>query len=54
METSIKHVELASGNGINTHCAPDSVLLLKKATNGMTKVVHCASFSQNSAPWCDH
>lgn len=54
MENSIKHVELVLGNGINTHCAPDSVLLLKKATNVMAKVVNFASFSQNSAWWCDH
>lgn len=32
-----------SGNGINTYCAPESVLLLKKKknnSNGMTKIVH--------------
>lgn len=41
VDTSRKHVELVSGNGINAYCAPESVLLLKKkATNGMAKVVH--------------
>lgn len=40
METSIKHVELVSGNGINIYCAPESVLLLKNPTNGMANIVH--------------
>jgi len=31
VETPIKHVDLVSGNGINIHRAPDSVLLLKKS-----------------------
>lgn len=30
VDTSRKHVELVSGNGINAYCAPESVLLLKK------------------------
>lgn len=38
METSIKHVELVSGNGINIYCAPESVLLLKNPTNGMANL----------------
>lgn len=38
METSIKHVELVSGNGINIYCAPESVLLLQNPTNGMANL----------------